>query len=308
MKKSTYSASITPLTAGGRVDGDSLARVIERNIRHGLTGVFLLGTMGEWSQLDNASRDEVIRVGTAAARGRCRVLAGIHSTGLKLTLDNMERISDAAFDAYVLTLPNGTSRLDPLEFIFTVLDRADRPVYYYHHPGVNGVRFGVEEFRRLAAHPRFAGIKNSSSDIMLRKELLAARPDPDFPILEGNEWAMDEALLLGCEGVLAGGGALCSRPMVALAAAADAGDVATMRQIQYRLLKVFHAVYGRRLDRVWCGEKYALKVLGVIASEKTLIEPEEKLLTPEARREIECAMEAHGDWLEGVEGAQVRPA
>ncbi len=296
--KKTYSASITPLTARKTLDGDSLARLIDRNARHGLTGVFLLGSMGEWTQLDNETRDEVIRIGTEAMAGRGEILAGIHSTGLNLTLKNMERIADIPFSSYVLTLPNGTSLIPPMTYLLTVLDAADRPVFYYHHPGVNGIRFGIDDFRRLAQHPRFAGLKNSASDMMLRKELLILKQECDFLQLEGNEWAMDEALMLGCDGVLSGGGALTSKMMVALARAVDRQDFNEAMRIQHRLIKLFHLVYGKKLNSVWAGEKYALKVLGVIDSEMTLIEDAETLLTPERRREIETGLQEFRDELD----------
>lgn len=289
--KKTYSASITPLTPNQTLDEKSLARVIDRNARHGLTGVFLLGSMGEWSQFDNETRDAVIRTGTAAMAGRGEILAGIHSTGLNLTLKNMERIADIPFSSYVVTLPNGTSRISPMAYLLTVLDAADRPVFYYHHPGVNGIRFGIDDFRRLAQHPRFAGLKNSSSDMMLRKELLMLKSECDFLQLEGNEWAMDEALMLGCDGVLSGGGALTSKMMVDLARAVDQKNFARAMQIQHRLIKLFHLVYGQKLNSVWAGEKYALKVLGVIDCEMTLVESAESLLTPERRREIETGLQ-----------------
>lgn len=289
--KKTYSASITPLTPRQTLDEKSLARVIDRNARHGLTGVFLLGSMGEWSQFDNETRDAVIRIGTAAMAGRGEILAGIHSTGLNLTLKNMERIADIPFSSYVITLPNGTSRISPMTYLLTVLDAADRPVFYYHHPGANGIRFGVDDFRRLAQHPRFAGLKNSSSDMMLRKELLMLKSECDFLQLEGNEWAMDEALMLGCDGVLSGGGALTSKMMVDLARAVDQRNFARAMQIQHRLIKLFHLVYGQKLNSVWAGEKYALKVLGVIDCEMTLVESAESLLTPERRREIETGLQ-----------------
>ncbi|MFA6928760.1 MAG: dihydrodipicolinate synthase family protein [Lentisphaeria bacterium] len=296
--KKTYSASITPLTPQKTLDEKSLFRVIDRNVRHGLSGVFLLGSMGEWSQLDNETRDAVIRVGTEAMAGRGEILAGIHSTGLDLTLKNMERIADIPFSSYVITLPNRTSLIDPMTYLLTVLDKADRPVYYYHHPGVNGIRFGIDDFRRLAQHPRFAGLKNSASDMMLRKELLMLKQECNFIQLEGNEWAMDEALMLGCDGVLSGGGALTSKMMVALARAVDQQDFTKAMHIQHRLIKVFHLIYGKSLNSVWAGEKYALKVLGVIDSEMTLVECAETLLTPARRREIETGLEQFREELD----------
>lgn len=288
--KKIYSAAITPLTAGKQLDEISLARMIERNIRHGLDGIFVLGSMGEWSHLTNDTRDRLIRVSAEIAAGRLEILAGIHAAGLDLTLDNMKRVADAPFDSYVITLPVKTSQLDPFIYLKTVLDAADRPVYYYHHPGLNGVRFSIPQFRELAGHPRFKGIKNSSGDMMLRKELILLKQECDFILLEGHEWAMDEALIAGCDGVLGGLGSLGSRPMVSLARAVDTGDYELARRLQQTLIHIFHGVYGADLQTVWVGEKYALKLLGILESETTLVQSVD-LLTPERCGEIERCLE-----------------
>ena len=45
------SATVTPLFENGALDTAGLQNILERNIRHGLDGVFLFGSMGEWGSL-----------------------------------------------------------------------------------------------------------------------------------------------------------------------------------------------------------------------------------------------------------------
>ena len=45
MSKKVISATITPLKADGSLDKAGLKNVLERNIRHGLDGVFLFGSL-----------------------------------------------------------------------------------------------------------------------------------------------------------------------------------------------------------------------------------------------------------------------
>lgn len=295
--KKAYSASITPLTPDKRLDEKSLERMIERNLRHGLNGIFVLGTMGEWSHLNNETRDRMIRSATEIMNGRGEVLAGIHATGLDLTLNNMERVAGVPFDSYVIMLPPNTSQLNPMDYLKTVLDAADRPVYYYHYPLMNGMRLGMPQFRELVRHPRFKGLKNSSGDMMLRKELILLKQEFDFVLLEGHEWAMDESLIMGCDGVLCGLGALGSRLMVSLARAVDAGDYERAKQLQQALIHIFHGIYGADLQTVWVGEKYALKHLGILDSETTLVQSE-ALLTPGRRAEIEACLDQFREELD----------
>ena len=45
--KKTISATVTPLMQDGSLDKAGLKKIYERNIRHGLDGIFILGRRGE---------------------------------------------------------------------------------------------------------------------------------------------------------------------------------------------------------------------------------------------------------------------
>ena len=172
--------------------------------------------------------------------------------------------------------------------MLAVLDAADRPVYLYHCPVNNDINFSLDEFRTMMRHPNLKGIKNSSSNMWLRRELLLLREEEGFStlIFEGQEWAADEALYAGCDGMICGLGALCSKMMTRLARCADAGDFPGARAAQNDMIKVFHGVYGIDLTTVWAGQKYALAKLGLIATPYTAAE-EMSSLDAAAKRRIE---------------------
>ncbi|MDD4026380.1 MAG: dihydrodipicolinate synthase family protein [Kiritimatiellae bacterium] len=292
MRKKVYSASITPLLADGGLDAGGLGRIFERNIRHGVDGIFILGSMGEWQCFDNAFRDRLVAESVRAMAGRAELLVGITDVSTEAALGNMRRAAEHAFDSYVFMLPkNGVS--DPVRDVRRVLDAADRPVYYYHCPPNNGIDLSLAQFAEMMAHPRLKGIKNSASNMWLRRELLLLKAERGFgaALLEGQEWAADEALLVGYDGMLCGMGALGSKFMTGIARAVDAGDVAAAVRLQNRFIRLFHGVYGKGLETVWVGQKYALKCLGLCASETTLAQGMDAL-TEDRKRGIEACVEA----------------
>jgi 4-hydroxy-tetrahydrodipicolinate synthase len=299
MRKRVYSASVTPLAADGGLDVDGLTRIFERNIRHGLDGIFILGSMGEWSRFPDAFRDRLIAESVRIVNGRIELLVGITAPTTDGALANMVRASAHGFDNYVFMLPKAEEVADPVREVCAVLDAADRPVYYYHCPPNNGIDFSLAQFEAIMRHPRLKGIKNSASNMWLRRELLLLREEKGLAtaLLEGQEWAADEALLVGCDGMLCGIGALGSKLMVRLARAVDAGDVAEAVRLQNRLIGLFHGVYGQRLETVWTGQKYALKCLGLCASELALAQGMETL-TDGRKREIEACIEAFREDLD----------
>jgi 4-hydroxy-tetrahydrodipicolinate synthase len=288
MNKKVISATVTPLKADGSLDRNGLKNIFERNVRHGIDGVFLFGSMGEWGSFSDAFKEEGVELASELLKGKADLLVGINATSLPLSLENMKRYQKYDFDSYVFMLPGKTSALDPIKSILTVLDAADRPVYFYHCPPVNGRDLSLEQFATIMAHPNLKGIKNSSSNMWLRREMLLMRKERGFKtlLMEGQEWAVDEALLAGNDGMVCGMAALTSKPMVELARAADRGDWTEAVRLQNLLIEIYHGVYGIDIGNCWNGQKYALMKLGLIETPFTLAQ-EMSSLTDAAKKRIE---------------------
>ena len=93
MASKTYSATVTPLFEDGSLDKEGLKNILERNIRHGLTGVFLLGSMGEWGSFSDDFKEDYVKTACEIVGDRMELLVGINATSLPLSLDNMKRYS-----------------------------------------------------------------------------------------------------------------------------------------------------------------------------------------------------------------------
>lgn len=294
MAKKVISATVTPLKADGSLDRSGLKNIFERNVRHGIDGVFLFGSMGEWGSFSDSFKEEGVELASEILKGKADLLVGINATSLLLSLENMKRYQKYDFDSYVFMLPARTSALDPVKSILTVLDAADRPVYYYHCPPVNDKEFSLDQFATIMAHPNLKGIKNSSSNMWLRRELLLMRRERGFKtlLLEGQEWAVDEALMVGNDGMVCGMAALTSKPMVELARAAERGDWNEARRLQELLIEIYHGVYGITIGNCWNGQKYALQYLGLIETPLTLAQ-EMSLLTDDVKKRVEACVDKY---------------
>ena len=292
MSRKVICATVTPLFENGTLDKEGLKNILERNIRHGIDGVFLFGSMGEWGSLSDRIKEEALEFVCGFMQHRMELLAGINATSLPLSLEIMKSYRKYDFDAYVFMPPGKTSKLDPVKSVLSILDAADRPVYLYHCPSNNGINFTLDQFERMMSHPNLKGIKNSSSNMWLRRELLLMRSEKGLKTLffEGQEWAADEALIAGYDGMICGMGALCSKMMRKLADCVDAGDIAGAVEAQNNMIRVFHGVYGRNIQNCWNGQKYALVKLGLIASPFTYAQ-EMDSLTDEAKARIEKCLE-----------------
>ena len=292
MKKKVVSATVTPLMEDGSLDRQGLCNLIDRGAKHGLDGMFLFGSMGEWGGLSGATKLAGVELASSYVKNRFELLVGINATSLPLSLELMEEYRKYDFSAYVFMPPGNTSRLDPVKSVLTVLDKADRPVYLYHCPPNNGINFSLKDFETMMRHENLKGIKNSSSNMYLRRELLLMRAEKGLKTLffEGQEWAADEALTVGYDGMICGMGAVCSKMMRKLADCVDAGDIPGAIEMQNRMIKVFHGVYGSSIENCWNGQKYALVKLGLIATPFTFAQ-EMTSLTDAAKARIEKCLE-----------------
>lgn len=273
------SAAVTPFTEDNRVDVDSAQRLYEFGLRNGLDGFFILGTMGEWSLLVDEEKKELARCACDVIGDRAKLLVGISDTGMQAILRNMESLSDLNHSHWTVVLPSGWSGpACPVKYLHEIADAADRPLYYYHIPAANGVNITTEQFRDILAHPKIVGIKNSSGSIRVRKELLLLKRSLDFQLFEGEEWAIDEALIAGCDGAVAGFGSVGAKLMKSIARSVEEGNFQSARESQFRLVEIFHSVYGGASAPWWnAGQKYALEYMGIISSRKSRVESQQEL-------------------------------
>lgn len=299
MKKRIVSASVTPLLNDGTLDKIGFKNLLERNIKHGLDGIFIFGTMGEWYNFTEKFKEETVEFAADCVQNRTELMVGITNTSLPLTLKLMDDYKKYDFGAYVYMLPAKPAALDTVKSILTVLDHADRPVYFYYNPALSCAPLNLEQFSKILGHPNLKGIKNSSGNMWLRKELLLMREENNFNVLflEGHEWAIDEAGFTELDGAVCGIGALASKMLVSLKNAANCGDLQATAAMQKKLIKLFHGIYGQDLKTIWTGQKYALYKMGIISGPFTYAE-EMTTLTEVVKQRIENCIDEFRDELD----------
>ena len=185
------SGVFAPLTTpfrDDRVDEKGLAANVEKMNATGLLGYFVLGTNGEFKAL---SLDERWRVLRAVVRHRGKdkvVMAGCGAESTHETLELVRKAAGLGADMASLLPPSFFPKRMSVEvmerYVREVADASPVPVLLYNNPSVAaGVTIRLELLRRLAGHPRVAGIKDSSKETY-RENLTAA--SESFFVLAGS--------------------------------------------------------------------------------------------------------------------------
>jgi 4-hydroxy-tetrahydrodipicolinate synthase len=284
---------VTPLLDDGALDAEGTERLVEHLLAGGVSGLFLLGTTGEGTNLPPTVRAELVTRVCKQAGGRAPVLVGVTDTDFATGLRLAARAAEAGAAAVVAAAPYYFALGQPelVAYYTRLAERQPLPVYLYNMPAHTKVMLEPETVRVLAVNPKIVGIKDSSANIAYFNTVLRVKEArADFAVFMGPDEALGQAVLLGADGGVNSGANVCPHLFADLYSAAAAGDAARARGLQACVLRLDEAVYtvGQYASRYVKGLKCALSLMGVCGD--ALTEPFDRFAEPERdtlRRRLE---------------------
>ncbi len=150
--KGVYIISATPFDNNGSIDFNSADSLVEFYIEKGVSGMTILGMMGEANKMSAEEADGFMRHMLKRVAGRVPVIVGISDPGL----NNLARLGKSSMDAGAVGLmiaPAGGLNTEEKVYgyfaqIFAALGD-DIPVCYQDYPQATGVHISVDCFNRL---------------------------------------------------------------------------------------------------------------------------------------------------------------
>lgn len=202
----------TPFAEDGALDHDSLRRLVDFYIGHGVTGLTILGMMGEANKMTPEERRAVID--TVMSRcGDLPVVVGVSDAGLR----NLADLAGYAMDrgaAGVMVAPNaGPAREDRIESYFhSVCDALGPqvPVCFQDFPLATGLPVSAALIRRLSQDcPQIVMLKHEDwpglTKITQLRNHEAAEGVARLSILTGNGGLyLPQELQRGADGAMTG--------------------------------------------------------------------------------------------------------
>ena len=265
--KGVITALITPLR-DGKVDEAAFTRLLERQIAAGVHGVVPMGTTGESASLHPEEHLRVVELCVQAAAGRVRVIAGSGSSSTDKAIELVRHAKTVGADGALVVTPyyNRPSQAGLAAHFEAIAEAVQLPVILYNVPGRTGADLSNETVARLAAHPNIVGIKDATGD-MSRVSWMRANIDGQFDLISGDDASCLGYHAQGGVGVISVTSNVAPEGMVALYEAAQAGDYATARQWQNRLIGLHKGLF---LDNSPSPTKYALSRLQFCGEEVRL--------------------------------------
>ena len=269
--RGAFTALVTPFTADGALDEATFREFVRWQVLAGIDGLVPCGTTGEAPTLSPDERERIvaITVETAAerpSRSRISVIAGTGTNDTAATIRATRRAAELGADAALVVAPY-YNRPDGrmLEAHFrAVADEGDLPIVVYNVPSRTGANVPADVFLRLAEHPRVIAVKEASGNLDQIAVICRDRPR-DVAVLAGDDaWTL-AVLAMGGDGVVSVASNQIPGEMVALCAAAQAGDFDTARHLHARWLPLFRANFADAPNPV--PAKAALALMGILRSD-----------------------------------------
>jgi len=269
--RGALTALVTPFASDGSLDEAAFGRLVRWQLLAGIDGLVPCGTTGESPTLSSAERERLIAVTVEivherASHGAVPVIAGTGTNDTAATVRATRRAAELGADAALVVAPY-YNRPDArmLEAHFrAVADDGDLPIVVYNVPSRTGSNVDADTFLRLATHPRVIAIKEASGNLEQIARICRDRPR-DVAMLAGDDaWTL-AVLALGGDGVVSVASNEIPGELVALCAAARAGDWEAARQTHERWLPLLLANFRGGPNPV--PVKAALMLMGLIPAD-----------------------------------------
>lgn len=265
--KGVITALITPLR-DGNVDEGAFEKLLERQIASGVHGVVPVGTTGESATLRMDEHKRVIEQCVNIVAGRVRVIAGAGSNATHEAIELSAFAKEVGADATLVVTPyyNKPSQDGMIAHFEAISDAVQIPMLLYNVPGRCGVDLSNEAVAHLAGNPNVVGIKDATGDLS-RVSWMRANISGRFDLISGDDASWLGYAASGGAGVISVTSNVAPEAMVAMYDAVAAGDFATARTWQDRLIGLHKALF---LDNSPSPAKYALARLGLCSEEVRL--------------------------------------
>jgi 4-hydroxy-tetrahydrodipicolinate synthase len=260
--RGSYTPVITPFR-DGKVDFDTFASLVARQVVEGSHGVVITGTTAEPSSLTIEERSELVKVAVNTVVSRIPVVAATGSQSFEETADLTARAEKAGVDALLVVTPYyiRPPQQGLVEYYVAIGKRTELPLMVYHIPGRAAVSVTAATMSKIAERlPNLVGMKHAVNDLELVSELLT-RLGSEFRIFCGLESLSLPMLSIGAAGLMNAVGNLAPRRVATLCEEVAKGNLDAARKLHFDLFELNQAIF---LDTNPIPLKYMMSRMGLL--------------------------------------------
>jgi 4-hydroxy-tetrahydrodipicolinate synthase len=279
----TYTALVTPFKKN-KIDEKSLEKLIEFQIKNGVSGIVPCGTTGESPTLSHEEHNLMIELSVKIANGRIKIMAGTGSNSTDEAVAMTKHAKKVGANSCLIVAPYYNKPTpEGVYQHYNALDKCGIPLFIYNVPGRSVINISDENLARISELKNVVGIKDATGDLA-RIATLRLLINKKFSYLSGEDITAVGYNAMGGNGVISVTSNIAPKMVSDLQKATQKGDWAEALKIQDKLTNL-HDVMFCETNPI--PVKYAASLMGLCEAETRL-----PLVTPSkaAKAKIEKEM------------------
>jgi 4-hydroxy-tetrahydrodipicolinate synthase len=243
--KGSVAALVTPFRENGEIDFECYARLIDFHIKHGTSGLVVLGTTGEAPAVDEDERNELISFALSHSAGRIPIAVGCSGGDTVHAVKRCEDAQRLGADAILLLTPyyNKANSRGMREHFLLCAESVDTPIIMYNVPSRTGCSLSLSDIAELKKHPNIVGIKEASGNMSFFTRVCALTDD-SFAVYCGCDELNVPALSVGAAGLISVLANILPRKCADMCEYMEKGNVAAARGLQHRYSALISALFS----------------------------------------------------------------
>jgi len=196
-------AIVTPFDAAGKIDWDSLKKLINFWVEGKVEYLVVLGTTGESATVHGAEKQELFSFVKDQVAGRLSLVAGIGGNDTHDVLQGLKKFDVSGYDAILTVAPyyNKPNQEGLFQHHKIISDQSPLPVMMYNVPARTGQNVNAETQLRIAEECKnIFATKEASGNFDQISQIIKYKP-ADFMVISGDDGITLPMIALGADGV-----------------------------------------------------------------------------------------------------------
>ena len=275
--RGVFPAVTTQFRPDGSLDIGSTQRGIEEQIRAGVHGLIILGTVGENCSLEPQEKRQILAAAKEAVARKVPVLSGVAEYTTAQAAAFARECEKIGIDG-LMVLPGMVYKADEREALAhfrAVAAASGLPIMIYNNPPAYNVDVTPEGFKELASERRVVAIKESSENPRRLTDIVNLTGDR-YALFCGVDDLVLESVLLGAVGWVSGLVNVFPKESVRLWELAVKGDWERARAIYRWFMPTLHLDTSPKLvQMIKLGQKIVGSGSAVTRAPRLALEGEE---------------------------------
>lgn len=256
-------ALITPFCEDGSVDYNSLAKLVEYQIKNGADFLCILATTGETPCLTADEKHKIKNVIVETVKGRIPILMGCGGNNTASVVEELKTGDFSGINGVLSVCPyyNKPSQEGLYQHFKAVAAATKLPVVLYNVPGRTGVNLKAETTVRLARDCKnVIAIKEASGNLEQVDEIIKNKPN-SFDVISGDDALTFPMISCGAVGVISVIGNALPKEFSKMIRLEFKGEYEGARKIHHKFTNLFSLLF---VDGNPAGVKAMLHEMGMI--------------------------------------------